>query len=311
MRDAFFNELFELFVSDGRVAFVTGDLGYKLFDGLKAHDPSRVFNAGIREAGMVGFAAGLVRTGMLPFVYSIAPFITLRCLEQIKICLSYNLNRVVLVGVGGGYCYGHNGATHFGLEDVNLMSAIPHMTVWTPADPLEVRACVRATPELSGPAYLRLGRNGEPVLRGGVGPVSAWKAWVEPNKGEGAIVTNGFLLSEVRAAVESLRERGLSPAIIHLPCTEPLDQDALLSALSPGTPVLTVEEHFRQGGLGQKIALLLAETGLACPMASLSAPVSYPKTCMSRGELLAFAGLDAPSIARAFEGLWARRGAAA
>lgn len=304
MRDAFFDELLQLFVADQRVVFLTGDLGYKLFDDLKAHDPRRVINVGVREGLMIGCAGGLAQAGQLPFVYSIAPFVTLRCLEQIKICLSYNRNRVIIVGVGGGYCYGHNGPTHFGLEDVALMSAIPGMTVWTPADPLEVRACVRAAPDLTGPAFLRLGRNGEPVLRHPGESISPWRAFVRPNRREGVIISNSFLLSEVFRAVEKIQAEGVAPAVIHLPTTEPMDTETLTEFLAGGVPVVTAEEHIRSGGLGQKIALFIAERGLGNPMRCLSAPAHYPKTCLNRDELLAFAGLDAPAIARAFLGLW-------
>lgn len=304
MRDAFFNELFELFVADRRVVFLTGDLGYKLFDRLKIYDPKRVINVGVREGLMIGFAAGLAHAGQLPFAYSIAPFVTLRCLEQIKICLSYNRSRVIVVGVGGGYCYGHNGPTHFGLEDVALMSAIPGMTVWTPADALEVQSCVRAAFDLTGPAYLRLGRNGEPVLRDPGESISPWRAFVRPNRREGVIITNGFLLAEVFRAAKIVQAEGLAPAIVHLPTTEPMDIETLTDILQGGVPVVTTEEHIRSGGLGQRIALFIAEHGLGNPMRCLCAPMHYPKTCLDRNGLLTFAGIDAPSIARAFFDLW-------
>ncbi len=307
MRDAFFAALFDLFEADRRVVFLTGDLGYKLFDRLKACDPKRVINVGVREGLMIGCAAGLAHAGHLPFAYSIAPFVTLRCLEQIKISLSYNRSRVIVVGVGGGYCYGHNGPTHFGLEDLALMSAIPDMTVWTPADPLEVQACVRAAPDLTGPAYLRLGRNGEPVLRDPRETISPWRAFVRPNRREGVIITNGFLLSEVLRAVETIQTEGVAPAVVHFPTTEPLDAETLAEILAGGIPVVTAEEHIQSGGLGQRIALFIAEHGLGNPMRCLCAPLGYPKTCLNRSELLTFAGLDAPAIASAFLDLWLRQ----
>jgi len=123
MRDAFFSELRELYAADKRVVFVTGDLGYKLFEPLREIDPDRTINFGVRESAMVGFGAGLARTGMLPFLYSIVPFMTLRCLEQIKLDLCYNHSRVVLVGVGGGYSYGPNGPTHHGIDDLGVYKA--------------------------------------------------------------------------------------------------------------------------------------------------------------------------------------------
>ena len=109
MRNAFFSELLEIFKEDSKVVFLTGDLGFKAFDPMKEIDSQRVINFGIRETGMVGFAAGLAKSGMMPFVYSIVPFMTLRCIEHIKIDLCYNKARVVIVGVGGGFSYGPNG----------------------------------------------------------------------------------------------------------------------------------------------------------------------------------------------------------
>src|ERR1035437_1334923 len=162
MRDAFFDELLKLYQKDRRGVFLTGDLGYKLFDRLSAHDPARVINCGIREAGMVGYAAGLAKTGLLPFVYSITPFVTLRCLEQIKIDLCYNKANVVVVGVGGGFAYGPNGSTHHGVDDIGVLSCLPGLKIWTPSDSHEVRLCVQAATSLDSPAYLRLGRNKEP-----------------------------------------------------------------------------------------------------------------------------------------------------
>ena len=111
-------------------------------------------------------------------------------------------------------------------------------------------------------------------------------------------------------SVERVQAEGVAPAVVHLPTTEPMDVETLTEILAGGVPVVTVEEHIRSGGLGQRIALFIAEYGLGNPMRCLCAPVLYPKTCLDRDELLAFAGLDAPSIARAFLDLWSsRRGA--
>ena len=312
MRDAFFDELLDVFSKDDRVVFLTGDLGYKLYDPLAAVDPDRVINFGIREAGMVGFAAGLAEAGLLPVVYSIVPFITLRCLEQIKLELCYNRHRVVLVGVGGGYAYGKNGATHHGIEDIGLMRAMGGMRVFTPCDPWETRGCVRAIfADMDGPAYIRLGRNGERRFRHESAPPSPDDAFYRPNQRQGLIVTDGFLLSDVEGAVELLQAAGISPAIAHLPCVSPLPVEFLRSVLTGAGPVMVAEEHVRSGGLAEAVALFMLESGIHAPFVARCIPSTFPQRCLSRVELLAEAGLDANGMARAFSELWATRDAVA
>src|SRR5205085_10373548 len=118
-------------------------------------------------ANRIGVAAGLAWGGMRPFAYSIAPFATLRCLEQIRNDVCYHNLPVTIVGVGGGYSYGHNGPTHHALEDIAVMRVLPNMTVVCPGDPAETIAAVHALAHHRGPAYLRLGRAGEPNVHPG------------------------------------------------------------------------------------------------------------------------------------------------
>jgi transketolase len=308
MRDAFFNELLTLFRNDKRVVFLTGDLGYKLFDQLKDHDPARVINCGIREAGMVGYAAGLAKTGMLPFVYSITPFVTLRCLEQIKIDLCYNKANVVIVGVGGGFAYGPNGPTHHGVDDIGVLSCLPQLTVWTPADPYEVRLCVRAAAALDNPAYLRLGRNKEPHVFDSLKntPDISRPALVREGC-DGVIVTSGFILHEVLKAVSILKQSGLNPAVASITTLRPFPEEFISTLITDGSPLMTVEEHIPTGGLGQETARIVAEAGRGNRFRMLSIPSGFPDACYDRDNLLARSGLDADSIAAAYRQLWTTR----
>jgi transketolase len=306
MRDAFFSELLTLYKQDERVVFLTGDLGFKLFDTLRDHAPDRVINCGLREAGMVGYAAGMAKMGLLPFVYSIVPFITLRCLEQIKIDLCYNRSRVVVVGVGGGFAYGSNASTHHGVDDIGVISCLPGMTVWTPADPHEVRECVRAASRLSGPAYLRLGRNNEPNLHS----VYNDQPDIEQplffgEARDGVIVTCGFILHEVLRAVEMLNSQENYPSVVRLSTLRPFPDDYIRDIIGNGKPIMTVEEHVSTGGLGHQVAALVAEEGKGNPFRMLSIPLAFPDTCMSREALLAWAGLDPATIATDFKSLGA------
>ncbi len=305
MRDAFFDELLALFHHDRRVIFLTGDLGYKLFDKLREHDPARVINCGIREAGMVGYAAGLAKTGLLPFVYSITPFATLRCLEQIKIDLCYNRANVVVVGVGGGFAYGPNGPTHHGVDDIGVLSCLPNLTVWTPSDPHEVRLCVRAAVSLDSPAYLRLGRNKEPHIFGSLHgtPDIAEPALVRKGS-DGTLLTCGFILHDVLKAADLLAQQGIHPSVCRITTLRPFPEEYLRTVIADGRPLMTVEEHVATGGLGQETARIIAESGRGNRFRMLAIPAVFPDACYDRDTLLARSGLDADSIAAAYRQLW-------
>jgi transketolase len=304
MRDAFFSELLALLKQDDRVVFLTGDLGFKLIDSLRDSAPDRVMNCGLREAGMVGLAAGMAKMGMLPFVYSITPFLTLRCLEQLKIDLCYNRSRVVIVGVGGGFAYGPNASSHHGVDDIGVVSCLPGMTVWTPADPREVRECVRAASQLTGPAYLRLGRSGEPHVHPGDGACPDIDQPLLFGEAEdGIIATCGSILPEVLRAVEILKSQGIYPGVVRLTRLRPFPDDFLRKIIGTGKPVMTVEEHVSTGGLGQHVAAIVAEEGEGNPFKILSIPLTFPDACQSREALLQMAGLDASTIVGHFKKL--------
>lgn len=301
MRDAFFEELKNVFEENPKAVFVTGDLGYKLWDPLAKIDPSRVINFGIRENAMVGFAAGLAREGYLPFIYSIVPFITLRSLEQIKVDLCYNKARVVVVGVGGGFAYGPNGPTHYGIDDLGLLSTLPKMTVWSPSDPAQVRDCVRASLKLDGPAYLRLGRNKEPNLPRLAKHADLALPEVMQAGRHGTIVTCGFILDEVMKAAALLAKDGLQPQILHLATLRPFPAEALAKLLAG--PVLSVEEHVSNGGLGAEVARLIAMKNLKSRFDMACIPSEFPDVCHDRDSALRWSGLDAASIAQRFKRL--------
>src|SRR5712691_8203679 len=164
MRPAFFRALPELAAADERVNLVVGDLGFGVVEPFVERFPARFFNAGVAEQNMTGIAAGLALSGKTVFTYSIANFPTLRCLEQIRNDVCYHRADVKVVSVGCGLAYGNLGVTHHASEDVAIMRALPNMTVVAPGDPIEARLGTRAVVALDGPAYLRLGRAGEPVV---------------------------------------------------------------------------------------------------------------------------------------------------
>ncbi len=173
MRDAFRQSLIEA-ASRPEFVFLTGDLGYKALEPLREAMGTRFINAGVAEQNMVSVAAGLAKSGMRPWVYSIAPFVYARPFEQIRndICL-HNLP-VVLVGNGGGYGYGVMGATHHALEDYGALLCLPHLRAYVPAFDADIKPVIRELFSVSHPAYLRLGLSEEPK-DASVPPYAAWR----------------------------------------------------------------------------------------------------------------------------------------
>ena len=164
MRAAFVRGLTAAARQDPRVMLLTSDLGFKIFDEFASEFPGRFLNVGVAESNMIGVAAGLALGGMRPFAYSIAPFATLRCLEHVRNDVCYHNVAVTIVGLGGGYSYGHNGPTHHSLEDIAVMRVLPNMTVVCPGDPVEVEQAVVAAAMNGSPVYLRIGRSGDPAV---------------------------------------------------------------------------------------------------------------------------------------------------
>ncbi len=156
MRKEFLEELVALAEADERVMLLTGDLGFMVLEDFQKRFPERFVNCGVAEQNMVGVATGLAEAGFVPFVYSIATFSTLRPYEFIRNGPALHNLPVRIVGVGGGFDYGHNGITHFALEDYAVMRTQPAIATVVPADAAQARAALRATAELPGPVYFRV-----------------------------------------------------------------------------------------------------------------------------------------------------------
>lgn len=297
MRDAFFNELERAAADDRRIVFMTADLGYKLFDAFAARHPERFMNMGVCEANMISIAAGLAIEGLRPITYSIVPFATARCLEQIRDDVCGMELPVVIVGVGGGYAYGVNGPTHHGVDDVALLRALPGMTVLTPCDPLEVRGALRAALKLEGPAYLRLGRNREPTLTDRCGNFSIGRPTVLRPGRDVALIACGPIASEALTAADLLDGHGIRAQVWSAHTVKPLDGLVEAVRVARLEHVFVVEEHGRCGGLAEALSLELF--GLEAPprMTPICAPDRFFHATGSQAFLRHLARIDAGAIA--------------
>ena len=295
MRDAFFAELAELGREDERVFALTGDLGVGLFDDFAAAAPGRYLNVGIAEQNLVGVAAGLAYAGKVVFAYSIAPFVTSRAHDQVRVDVAISNANVKLVGVGGGVAYGYLGPTHHGTEDVALMRALPGLVVLTPGDPAEARRATRAAHAHEGPVYLRLGKNGEPALLPEDAPFDLGRALRLREGGDVTLATCGTMLAETLAAADELERAGVTVEVLHYGTLKPFDGEALGRTAA----LVTVEEHTVVGGLGSAAAEAVAEAGLGVRLRRVGLQDSYAHAVGSREHLLGRYGLAAADVAAA------------
>ncbi len=259
MRNAFADEITRLAERDSRVVLLSGDIGNRLFDTYKAACPERFYNCGVAEANLIGMASGLAMSGMRSVAYTIVPFITTRCLEQIRVDVCYHRQPVVIVGVGGGLSYASLGATHHSCEDIAFLRLLPEMSVVCPGDALEVRGALRAALAHDGPVYLRLGKKNEPLIHDGV-PDLCIGTSIRLREGEdAALLATGNLVPEALVAADLLAEQGLSVQVESFHTVKPLDEPCLEDAFGRCRLVVTLEEHSRLGGLGGAVAEWLTD----------------------------------------------------
>jgi transketolase len=260
MRNAFARQITALAQQDARVVLLSGDIGNRLFDDFKTRCPQRFYNCGVAEANMIGVAAGLAMSGMRPVCYTIAPFITYRCLEQIRVDICYHQAPVVMVGTGAGLAYASLGATHHSCEEMGMLRLLPGLAVIAPADEMEVRAALKAALHHPGPVYLRLGKKGEPVVHPVEPEFSIGKAIRIRAGTEVCFLSAGTMLPVALAAAEALGQEGRSIAVFSFHTIKPLDTVLLSEVFAQFPIVATVEEHSVIGGLGGAVAEWAADT---------------------------------------------------
>jgi transketolase len=259
MRNAFAAEITELAAADPRVVLLSGDIGNRLFDTFRDRFPDRFYNCGVAEANMVGMAAGLALSGLRPVAYTITPFITTRCLEQIRVDVCYHEAPVVLVGVGSGLAYASLGPTHHSCEDVAFLRALPNMSVVCPGDPVEARLALRAALRNPGPCYLRFGKKGEPKVHLKPPEFVLGKALTVREGQTVCLLSTGTLLPVVVEAAERLGRVGVSAHVASFHTVKPLDTAYLGEVFGRFDLVATMEEHSLIGGFGAAVAEWLAD----------------------------------------------------
>jgi len=298
MRQAFLSALTELALADRSLMLLTGDTGFHVFDEFQKQFPGQYLNAGISEAAMIGMAAGLALSGKKVFVYGIAPFVTLRCLEQIRVDLCYQRLPVKIVGVGAGLTYGSSGSTHHTIEDIAVLNCLPAMTVLCPGDPHETTALTRAAMSLAGPCYLRIGKSGEPTVHPHPLPALPIGQGITVRPGRDvAIIATGNMLATAAETCQMLAGQGISAELVSMPTIKPLDRQLILDLANRFRLMVTVEEHNVIGGLGSAVAAVLATEALPVRLLMAGIPDQYADPAGSQEFLREAYHLTPPRLA--------------
>ena len=259
MRNAFAQQITELAQRDERVVLLSGDIGNRLFDDLKARCPDRFLNCGVAEANMISMAAGMAMSGLRPVCYTITPFITYRCMEQIRVDICYHHVPVVIVGTGAGLSYASLGATHHSCEEMGMLRLLPGLAVVAPADAMEVRGALKAALNHPHPVYIRIGKKGEPVIHKTEPDFQIGKAIAVREGKDVCLLSAGNMLPPALETADLLAVQDVSAKVVSFHTIKPLDEDTLANAFAGFKLVVTIEEHSVLGGLGGSVAEWLAD----------------------------------------------------
>lgn len=299
MRNTFVTTLFQEALKDENIVLVTGDLGFQLFDDFATQIPNQFINAGITEQSMMSMAAGIASTGKRVFVYSIANFSTLRCLEQIRNDVCYMNKSVVIVSVGAGFSYGSLGYSHHATEDIAIMRSLPNMDVISPSDKFETEALTRILARSSNPSYLRLGKAGEPELHASTPSLEIGK-FVQLSQGQnGYIFFTGAIGLLAIQAKERLLKQGKDVEVLSVPFISNLDESYIRN-INPDLPVVILEEHSSRGGLGSVFLEKCNDLGVNLNITRVSASQKEISQTGSQDFLRFENGISVEAILKAF-----------
>jgi transketolase len=239
-----------------KIFLLVGDLGFSVVEPFAELFPERFLSVGIAEQNMAGIASGLAIEGFCVFIYSIANFPTLRCMEQIRYDICYHNLNVKIVAVGGGYAYGPLGPSHHATEEIGMLRTIPNLIVCAPGDPVETKAITAFCSRTDKPCYIRVGKAGEPYVhaRQTVLNFSLGNILQIRKNGDVAVFVMGAMLKYVTDFID---QNKIESSIYSFPFIKPINKTQLLKVLKSYKKIITIEEHQASGGFGSAILELM------------------------------------------------------
>ncbi len=282
---------------DENIYFLTGDLGYNVLEEMQEEFPKRVLNMGVAEQNMMSVASGLALSGKKVYVYSIIPFATMRCYEQIRNDVCYNSADVTILGVGSGLSYGILSSTHFALEDIAIIRALPNISIFSPADELEAILGVKELYKLKKPAYIRIGKKEEPKIYDRSYALRIGKGNLLLEGSDIIIFSTGTIITEVLKAAELLRNKHIKATIINIHTIKPLDKELIVQEARFKKRAFVVEEHGKIGGLGSAIAESVCDEKDFPQLTLIGTQDKFIKDIGSQDYLRRITGLSSDKIA--------------
>ena len=299
MRNTFAKTINQLALVDKNIVLLSGDIGNRMFDQLKKDCPKQFINCGIAEANMMSVAAGMALCNLRPIIYTITPFTTIRCLEQIKIGVAYHKAPVIIVGTGSGLSYSELGPTHHSLDDIAILKTVPEINILAPSDSLELSQFLEESVKCDLPTYIRIGKKGEPNLNLASNKISIGKANFLKEGKDLIILGIGPILSEALEAAKLLSKYGLDIAVASMGSVRPLDSNFLIEIENQKfNKWITLEEHYTNGGLGSTIMEWMFEKKLSdkVELTKLGVPNAFINKLGSQNYIRRKLGIDAEGI---------------
>lgn len=293
MRNAFFDQLYEIAKGDHRVILLSGDFGAPSLDKFRGDLSSQFFSTGVAEQNMVNVARGLAMAGKVVYTYAILPFY-MRCYEQIRHICMQNLN-INMVGVGTGFAYSTDGPTHHALEDVAAMRALPNLTILNASDNVMAEALARLSYENLGPKYIRLDRYS----------LTFYDMSTHFNHGyvyvrmgsDLTIIASGYMVHQALKVASEFSKQGVDAGVIDFFRIKPLNQEMISKAMQKPRRIVTLEENFISGGIGSIVSEILIDEQHS-RLKRIGIPNKYYFKYSGREELHRLAKLDVESIAK-------------
>ena len=286
---------------------LSGDIGNRLFNDFKERHPDRFYNVGVAEADMIGIAAGLALGGMKPVAYTIASFAVYRAFEQIRVDLCYPNLPALIVGVGAGLGYAANGPTHHSCEDFAVLRALPNMTLLAPADAWELRSLLVAAMHRPGPAYMRIGKKGEPLVHASRPSLEIGRSFCLRSGKDVTLLCAGTLMPQALQTAKLLDAAGISTAVFSMHTIKPLDETLLNHLFQDRKLVVTIEEHSRIGGLGSAVAEWRADhIDSGARLLRFGTPDEFLHYSGEQQHALVSCGLTAEAMSNQIREVWAK-----
>jgi transketolase len=305
-REAFGRTLVELGRENKDIVAVDADLSKSTMTVyFQKEFPDRFFSCGIAEANMIGVGAGLAMAGKIPFVASFSVFAMNKGFEQMRICAAYGRSNLKVVGTHSGISIGEDGPSQMSVEEIALACSLVGFVVMAPADEAATKALVRAAAAYDGPVFIRTGRPKAPVIYGADQKFEIGKS-IEVAEGKDVtIIASGLLVAQAMLAADTLEAEGVQARVIDMHTVKPLDREAISRAAAETRAIVVAEEHLVDGGLGVRVAQVVAETN-PCAMEFVGIHDRYAESGQPE-ELLDKYGLVARDVAAAARKVLARK----